>query len=38
MATVKQCETIYFLSNGTVVNAGTYTELTERKKIFKHMA
>ncbi|MCL1485129.1 MAG: ATP-binding cassette domain-containing protein [Marinobacter sp.] len=38
LATVKQCDIIYLLSKGTVVDAGTYTQLTERNQIFKHMA
>jgi len=38
LATVKQCDTIYLLGKGTVVDAGTYTELTERNQIFKRMA
>jgi HlyD family secretion protein len=38
LATVKQCDTIYLLGNGGVVDSGTYTELTERNQIFKRMA
>jgi len=38
LATVKQCDTIYLLGNGSVVDSGTYTELTERNQIFKRMA
>ena len=38
LATVKQCDTIYLLSSGSVVDSGTYTELKERNQIFKRMA
>jgi len=38
LATVKQCDTIYLLGNGTVIDAGTYSELTQRNQIFKRMA
>jgi len=38
LATVKQCDAIYLLGNGSVVDSGTYTELTERNQIFKRMA
>ncbi|QJQ94003.1 MULTISPECIES: ABC transporter ATP-binding protein [Halomonadaceae] len=38
LATVKQCDCIYLMAAGRVVDQGTYTELAERNSIFKKMA
>lgn len=38
LATVKQCDCIYLLADGRVVNHGTYEELTECSSEFKKMA
>ncbi len=36
--TVKNCDSIYFIDNGKLVDKGTYTELIERNKRFKALA
>lgn len=38
LGTVKQCDRIYLLADGRVVDQGTYSELSERNTIFKRMA
>jgi HlyD family secretion protein len=38
LATVKQCDSIYLLADGHLVNHGSYGELSERNTIFKRMA
>jgi len=38
LATVRQCDTIYFLEKGRVIDQGTYDELLARNVVFKHMA
>jgi HlyD family secretion protein len=38
LATVKQCDSIYLLQNGKVVDHGSYRELSERSDLFKRMA
>lgn len=38
LATVKQCDNIYLLADGQVVDEGSYGELAERNTIFKRMA
>jgi len=38
LATVKQCDSIYLLQNGKVVDHGSYQELSERSDLFKRMA
>ncbi|MAL94217.1 MAG: multidrug ABC transporter ATP-binding protein [Haliea sp.] len=38
LATVKQCDSIYLLDDGRVVDQGSYVELAERNTIFKRMA
>ncbi|MDR5903015.1 ABC transporter ATP-binding protein [Halomonas icarae] len=38
LATVKQCDSIYLLADGQVIDHGSYVELSERNTIFKRMA
>ena len=38
LSTVKSCEKIYFLSNGSIEDAGTYNELFNKNEKFKEMA
>ncbi|MEC9483019.1 MAG: ABC transporter ATP-binding protein [Halomonas sp.] len=38
LATVKQCDSIYLLADGQVVDQGSYDELSERNAIFQRMA
>ncbi|WP_241824186.1 ABC transporter ATP-binding protein [Salinivibrio kushneri] len=38
LSTVQQCDCIYMLEQGKVVDHGTYTELYEKNAIFKNMA
>ncbi len=38
LSTVKSCEKIYFLSNGSIEDAGTYDELFDKNEKFKEMA
>lgn len=38
LATVKQCDVIYFMSEGRVVDQGTFEELLERNEAFRRMA
>ncbi len=38
LATVRQCDVIYLLENGSVADHGTYDELSERSVLFKRMA
>ena len=38
LATVKQCDSIYLLAEGRVVDQGTYSELAARNTIFQRMA
>jgi len=37
LATVKQCDCIYLMANGRVVDHGSYIELAERNPIFQRM-
>ncbi|MCC4309513.1 ABC transporter ATP-binding protein/permease [Alcanivorax marinus] len=38
LATVKQCDTIFLLANGSVVDQGSYEELSKRNITFRRMA
>ena len=38
LATVKQCDTIFLLANGEVVDQGNYDELSKRNTTFRRMA
>jgi len=38
LATVKQCDQIYLMAAGKVVDSGTYGELSDRNTTFKRMA
>jgi HlyD family secretion protein len=38
LGTVKQCDSIYLLADGRLVDHGSYGELAERNAIFKRMA
>ncbi len=38
LATVKQCDVIYFMSEGRVVDQGTFEELLKRNEVFRRMA
>jgi len=38
LSTVKSCEKIYFLSNGELVDSGSYDELFTRNREFQEMA
>lgn len=38
LATVKQCDIIYLLANGEVVDAGSYEDLSQRNITFRRMA
>jgi HlyD family secretion protein len=38
LATVKQCDCIYLLANGQVVDQGSYDELNRRNAVFQRMA
>jgi len=38
LTTVKNCDVIYFLEHGKIVDQGTYSELLERNEQFKAMA
>nr|WP_298414794.1 ABC transporter ATP-binding protein [uncultured Halomonas sp.] len=38
LSTVKQCDLIFLMENGKVVDSGTYEELATNNKIFKKMA
>lgn len=38
LSTVKQCDMIYLMSAGKVIDSGSYTELTERNTTFRRMA
>ena len=38
LATVKQCDSIYLLANGRVVDKGNYFDLEKNNKIFQRMA
>lgn len=38
LATVKQCDVIYFMSEGRVIDQGTYDELFARNESFRRMA
>ena len=38
LATVKECDSIYLLANGSVTDQGTYSELWQRNDVFKRMA
>jgi len=38
LATVKQCDTIFLLANGSVVDQGSYEELSKRNTTFRRMA
>jgi HlyD family secretion protein len=38
LATVKQCDCIYLLANGQVVDQGSYDELNQRNAVFQRMA
>jgi HlyD family secretion protein len=37
LATVKQCDTIFLMVNGSVIDSGAFNELSERNAIFKRM-
>jgi len=38
LATVRQCDSIYLLQRGKILDSGTYFELTERNEVFRRMA
>lgn len=38
LKTVKKCDIIYFMENGTIVDSGTFDELVSKNKQFKNMA
>jgi len=38
LATVRQCETIYFLEKGKLIDKGTYNELASKNPVFRRMA
>lgn len=38
LATVKECDCIYLMEEGKVIDKGSYSELSERSLIFKRMA
>ena len=38
LSTVKQCDSIYLLTNGSVTDHGSYKELSDRNDVFKRMA
>jgi len=38
LATVKQCDCIYFLANGQVIDQGSYDELNQNNAVFRRMA
>lgn len=38
LATVKQCDLIYLVAEGQLVDQGGYVELSERNTIFERMA
>ncbi|MGD9660035.1 MAG: ABC transporter ATP-binding protein [Porticoccaceae bacterium] len=38
LATVKQCDTIFLIDNGSVSDSGAFNELSQRNAIFKRMA
>lgn len=38
LATVKQCDSIYLLASGKVIDQGSHDELTERNDMFRRMA
>jgi len=38
LATVKQCDAIYLLADGQVVDHGTYDELATNNAVFQRMA
>lgn len=38
LATVKQCDCIYLLANGQVIDQGSYDELNDRNPVFRRMA
>jgi len=35
---VRQCDSIYLLQRGKILDSGTYFELTERNEVFRRMA
>lgn len=37
LTTVKDCDRLYLIENGSVADSGTYTELNERNPWFKHI-
>jgi ABC-type bacteriocin/lantibiotic exporter with double-glycine peptidase domain len=38
LSTVQNCDKIYLMSNGEVVNCGTYNELLDKSELFRKMA
>ena len=38
ISTVKQCDQIYIMDKGSIVDSGTYDELINRNKYFKSIA
>jgi len=38
LATVRQCDLIYLLQRGKIIDSGTYFELSERNEVFRRMA
>ena len=38
LATVKRCDCIYLMDEGSIIDSGTYEELVKRNKKFKKMA
>jgi len=38
LSTVKECDIIHFMSNGKIIDSGTYQQLIEGNEEFKRMA
>ena len=38
LKTIQNCDEIFFIDNGQIIDHGTYNELVERNEHFKNMA
>ena len=38
LKTIQNCDSIFFMDNGQIIDHGTYNELIEKNKYFKKMA
>ena len=38
LSTLKNCDTIYFMENGKIVDSGNYSYLISKNKLFKKMS